>query len=78
MLFVVHEPNIVADILRGVAKLVPEGTFVWIGPSADFNREQLRSVSQQLRESIIAEASYNIFHPFLQYFRNLTLVSQLL
>ena len=52
MLLLVIEPQIVIDILRGVAKVVPEGTFVWI-QAYNLDRERLTEVSHHLRGSIV-------------------------
>ena len=75
VLLLVIEPQIVIDILRGVAKVVPEGTFVWI-QAYNLDRERLTEVSHHLRGSITAKPSTSIVQPFLDYFRNRTLVSK--
>ena len=73
MLFLVIEPSIVIDILSGVAKVLPEGSFVWIG-AYGFDRERLTEVSHQLKGSIFAKPSSSIDYPSLDSFRQHNLV----
>ena len=61
------------QVLRDTAKLVPKGTFVWIGSDA-LSKELLTSVNRQFRGSFVIEPSSVIVQPFQHYFRNRTLV----
>ena len=73
VIFLVIDVDIVKRVLRGTEKLVPAGTFVWIG-SDGVSIEELSSVSRLFQGGITTEPTGGIYQPFHDDFTNRTLV----